>query len=219
MQLLKQVRDWRSYVTAPHQCDIWWSNRRSWSVLGEQRSWRETIEVLHDVIRREDWSELGECDRLRLLGLTSGEDLALLGRMRRIAFNTVFGANLGTIQTIVRNIAKAKDAAFPQLAFDAYEALRDVDGVGEGIATRLLTLARPDRFISLNNASRARLADFVDLAPTTLGKPKNYIRLLQRIYIQEWYREPIPRNAHERTISRMRAALLDCFVYDDQDSG
>ncbi len=134
MQLLKQVRDWRSYVTALHQCDIWWSNRRSWSVLGEQRSWRGTIEVLHDVIRREDWSELGECDRLRLLGLTSGEDLALLGRMRRIAFNTVFGANLGTIQTIVRNIAKAKDAAFPQLAFDAYEALRDVDGVGEGIA-------------------------------------------------------------------------------------
>ena len=219
MQLLERVQDWRSYVTAVHQCDGWWSNRRSWSVLGEQCSWRETVEVLHDVIRQEDWGELGEYDRLRLLGLTRGEDWALLGRMRRTALNTVFGASRETIQSTVLAVVAAEDDAFPRLAFESYEALRAVNGVGEGIATRLLTLARPDRFVSLNNASRGGLAAFVDLAPTTLGKPNNYGRLLATIYNQDWYSEPAPRNARERTISWMRTALLDCFVYDDQDSG
>ena len=209
MQLLEGVQGWRSYVTALHRSDGWWSNRRSWSVLGEQCSWRETVEVLHDVIRQEDWGELGEYDRRRLLGLTRGEDWALLGRMRPPALNTVFGANREAIQNIVHAVAAAKDDAFPQLAFESYEALWATNGVGEGIATRLLTLARPDRFVSLNRALRVGLANFSDLARTTLGKPKNYGRLLETIYNRDWYSEPAPRNARERTISWMRTALLD----------
>ena len=219
LQLLKGVNDWRSYVTALEQCDGWWSNRHSWSVLGDQGSWRETVEVLHDVIRHPDWRELNQHDRLRLLGLTPGEHWPLLGRMRRAALNTVFGAQREIIRDIVLAVVAADDDAFPQLAFDSYEALWGLDGVGPGIATRLLTLARPDRFVSLNNASKAGLADFFDLAPSTLGKPRNYARLLTAIYDQDWCRAPAPRNARERAISRIRTALLDCFVYDTQDAG
>jgi len=54
LQLLKGVRDWKSYVAALEQCDGWWSNRRSWSVLADQCSWRETVEVLHDVVSHQD---------------------------------------------------------------------------------------------------------------------------------------------------------------------
>ena len=50
LQLLEGVTDWQSYVAALEQCDGWWSNRHSWSVLGEQSSWRETAEILHDVV-------------------------------------------------------------------------------------------------------------------------------------------------------------------------
>ena len=219
MQLLEGVQDWGSYVTALHQCDGWWSNRRSWSVLGEQCSWRKTVEVLHDIIGQEDWGELGEYDRLRLLGLSHGECWALLGRMRRPALTTVFGANREEIQNIVHTVVAAEDDAFPQLAFESYEVLWAINGVGEGIATRLLTLARPDRFVSLNTGSRVGLANFAGLARTTLGQPKNYRRLLAAIYNRDWYSKPVPSNARERTISWMRTALLDCFVYDDQDSG
>ena len=79
LQLLEEVVDWRSYVAALEQCDGWWSNRHSWSVLGEQSSWRETAEVLHDVIAQPDWTELDQYDRLRLLGLIPGKDWALFG--------------------------------------------------------------------------------------------------------------------------------------------
>ena len=215
-QLLEGVVDWQSYVAALEQCDGWWSNRHPWSVLGEHGSWRETAEVLHDLVAQPDWNELDQYDRLRLLGLTPGEDWALYGRMRRAALNTVFGAELETIQDIVLGVVAAVDNAFPQLAFDSYRALRDIDGVGPGIATRLLTLARPDRFVSVNGASTDGLATFFGFAPSTLGNPSNYAHLLTAIYDQDWFRNPAPRNARERVISRMRAALLDSFVYDTE---
>lgn len=218
-QLLEGVQDWGSYVEALHQCDGWWRDRRPWSVLGDRCSWRETIKVLHEVIKWKDWDTLGDDDRRRLLGLTPRESWALLGRMRDTAKKTVFGAGRERIQEVVRAVISAADDAFPQLAFDSYEALRNVDGVGPGIATRLLTLARPDRFVSLNRASRVGLADFSGLAFSTLGTPQNYSRLLKAVYKQDWYRAPAPRNEDERTIFRMRTALLDCFVYDAQDSG
>lgn len=219
LQLLEGVEDWPSYVAALEQCDAWWSNRHSWSVLGDQGSWRETVEVLHDVISHPDWDELGEYDRLRLLGLTPGEDWALLGRMRRRALNTVFGPNREAIQNIVLDVVAADDDAFPQLAFESYAALRNVDGVGPGIASRLLTLARPDRFVSVNRASRIGLAGFFDFAPTTLHKPHNYAALLTAIYDQDWYWNPVPATARDHAIARIRTALLDSFVYDTESAG
>ena len=215
-ELLQGVRDWRSYVAALQQCDIWWSHRHSWTVLGEHSSWRETTAVLHDVIRCDDWGELGEYDRRRLLGAVRRDDWALLGRMRNTAVQTVFGSNRNAIQKTVQAVVEAADSAFPQLALESYEALLDIDGVGKGIATRLLTLARPDRFVSLNNASRKGLAAFSNLAPSTLGEPRNYSRLLANIYNRDWYARPNPRNALEQTISSMRAGLLDSFFYDKE---
>ena len=177
LQLLEGIGNWRSYIAALEQCDGWWSNRHSWSVLGEQCSWRETVEVLHDVVRHPDWGELDQYDRQRLLGLTRSEGWALLGRMRQTALNTVFGANRETIQNIVLAVVNADDVTFPQLAFESYQALRNVDGVGPGIATRLLTLARPDRFVSLNKASRAARRNLRTCAhhpgPTTELRPSS----------------------------------------------
>lgn len=219
IQLLEGVRDWKGYVSALNSCDRWWSDRRSWSVLGDRNSWRETVEVLYDVIGHEDWGELGEYDRRRLLGLERGEGWALLGPMRPTATKTVFGANRETIQGIVHVVADADDGAFPQLAFEAYGSLLKIEGVGPGIASRLLTLARPDRFVSLNGGSSENLADFFELKRTTLKKPENYRCLLESVYEQEWYREPAPSTAHEQSLYRMRTALLDCFVYDDESSG
>lgn len=215
MQLLNEVDDWRSYVAALDRCDRWWRERNSWSVLGERCSWSETIHVLHDVVKQENWRTLDDYDKKRLLGLTEEEgDWALLGAMRRSALNTVFGANCEKIQNAVRRVVTVKDESFLNVAITAYEELVHIEGVGPGIATRLLTLARPDHFVSLNNASNAGLADFFGLARSTLETPKNYGRLLEAIYNKTWFREPAPKDAREETICWMRAALLDCFVYD-----
>ena len=212
LQLLQNVSDWRSYVNALEQCDRWWQSHHSWSVLGETYSWSETIQVMHDVVKRKDWRAVSEYDRKRLLGCTGGkEGWALLGRMRAPAVGTVFGRDREKIKRIILRVTEFADSDFPDKAVKAYEQLLKFEGIGSGIATRLLTLAKPDRFVSLNNASRTGLAASFDLAPSTLDHPKNYGRLLEVIYSRDWYREPAPKS--ESTISWMRAALLDCFVY------
>ena len=139
--------------------------------------------------------------------------------MRPAALNTVFGADREAIQNIVLTVVAADEDAFPQLAFESYAALRDVVGVGPGIATRLLTLARPDRFVSLNDGSSAGLANFFNFAPTTLGETHNYAALLTAIYDQDWYWNPVPATAREHGIARIRTALLDSFVYDTKSAG
>ena len=218
MQLLEGVDDWESYVTALKQCNQWWKGQYEWSVLEEQYSWSETIQDLHSLVNRPNWRTLTDDDKKRLLGIRE-DSWALLGRMRPKALNTVFDHNCEEIQNAIRLIADAAESDFPRVAIEAYGALTDLDEIWSGIATRLLTLARPARFVSLNGKSKAGLAKSFGLAHSTLGKPRNYGCLLEKIYNQTWFREPAPKDAHEETICWMRAALLDCFVYNPGQRG
>ena len=215
VELLREVDDWRSFMAALEQCDRWWSNSCfGRSVLGELQSWSATIQNLHDIVVHRNWRALQHDDRQRMLGLVpDGEGWALLGRMRRPAMQTVFGGAIDTIQQTVQGAAYAPDSVFPDAAVRAFSKLTDVSGIGPGIATRLLTLARPDRFVSLNGASKNLLARSFGVAPNTLNQPRSYGRLLDRIYGKPWYHDPRPLDAREHTIRWMRAALLDCFVY------
>ena len=214
LEFLKKVDGWESYVRALRKCDWWWRRDHPYSVLGEPCSWYETIRILNDLVKQ-DWSTLSGYDKRRLLGLTNDEPhWGLLGSMRGPALKTVFGPNQNEIQNAVQAIIGADDAGFPNVGIKAYRTLTDVKGVGPGIATRLLALGRPDRFVPLNSASSKGLAKSFDLSPSTLGKPKNYGRLLQEIYRRKWFCAQRPSDAHDNAIWRMRVALLDCFVYE-----
>ena len=222
-RLLEEVDDWRSYVTALERCNRWWkrSSRKHypsspWSVLGMTESWSNTIRELHKVVKK-DWIELSDCNRRRLRGL-GGAQWALLGGLGRVREERLFGSNRKKIQKILHGMA-ANDAVSLDEAIVAYESLRDQrDGealVGEATATRLLALARPDRFVSLNDGSRNGLAAFFGLSPSTLGTTQKYGCLLEKIYNLPWIREPAPQSEREQLICGMRVALFDCFVYKD----
>ena len=218
MQLLEGVDDWESYVTALKQCNQWWKGQYEWSVLEKQYSWSETIQDLHSLVNRPNWRTFTDDDKKRLLGIRE-DSWALLGHMRPEALKTVFDHNCEEMQNAVRIIDDAADDDFPRVAIEAYEALTGLKRVGSGIATRLLTLARPARFVSLNGKSKAGLEKSFGLARSTRWKPRDYGYLLEKIYNQTWFREPAPKDAHEETICWMRAALLDCFVYDPGQRG
>lgn len=214
LELLQRVRDWGAYVRAIEDCHDWWRLRGCWSVLGDKTSWRNTVEVLHELIKHPEWSDLDQQDQRRLLGLSRSVGWQLLGKMRAPARGTVFYDERETIENTIREVVAADDDAFPDIGFKSYETLEDLDGVGQGIATRLLTLARPDRFVSVNTRSQFGLGAVYGLAPSTIGDPRNYARLLRAIYNEDWWQVSPPTNRHELRIYRMRAALLDSFVYD-----
>ena len=159
-------------------------------------------------------NELRKYDQKHLLGLT-GDGSGLLGSMRQPSFQTVFGNlhNLKQIQRSIRHILEAHDEDFPDVAIEEYKNITDIRDIGQGIATRLMALARPDRIVSLNRASEQYLANYFDLARTTLGKPENYHQLLSGLYDKDWFNAPEPDDPYDRSIWSMRAALIDCFVY------
>ncbi len=216
--------NWEVYSTKLRVSDTWWPATWDFSVLGERDSWYYAIKVLSNLIRR-DWSKLDDTDEKKLLGLPSndGDDKnwALLGTMASNgnAQKTVFGKNnRNRVEDIIRSVASANDAEvkFVDIAMKAYEGLYRIDDIGVGIASRLLTLARPDRFASVNGASSNYLGRLFNLprSASALGRVKNYKKLLLKIYEEEWMKAGSPDNSHERDIWSMRLALIDCFVYN-----
>ena len=209
--------DWDAYLKALQQQDQWFQRESNYSlsVLGQTRSYRQTIGVLREVIRR-DWDTLAERDQERLLGLTpEAQGWSLLGRMWHSARGTVFeNPNRRKIEAAVRTVVEAPDNDdFRSVVIAAYREMRLIPGVDRGVASRLLTLARPDRCVSVNGGSECGLAAAFGLKPTTLGETKNYKRLLGCLYKRDWFQAPEPEDPFEREIWSMRAALIDCFVY------
>lgn len=206
-------------------------------MLGERRSYLHTIVTGHNVVRlpEERWQNLTEreCFILRGEWTEEGEwglvgSLGAAGRVRRV-FNPKHMPDVGPTRTQIRAqidhvlATNVDDDALPENASAAVQALMEIHGVGPSSATRLLTLARPNLFVSVNGESAVGLA-------TLSGHPhpedvtrnsetlKTWVRdhyadLLRWVYEQPWFNAPEPDEPLERRMWNGRAALLDAFVY------
>ena len=218
LEYLDQARDWSGYVNALAQCHSWWEDRmRGWTVYNATCSWTHTIEQLMPIATMEYWSGLDRNEVRRLLGryddnLNSG----LLGTMRPMSINVFLKDNnvRQRLKDAVNEVVNAHPAEFPSVAVGAVKSIisKENEKMGIGMATRLLALARPDRMVSLNGASReglARIFPGVD----RLATPDDYGRFLERLYEEPWFDSAEPGAEFEKMLWSMRAALLDCFVY------
>lgn len=220
--------DWKSYVEALESNDKYWvraseesRNQGRWSILGEHDSWMETIQAGQMLVRRSNWGAFSNYERGALLGYSrEGKAWGLLGDMLGLSHNAVFGPNLEQIQTIVQGVINIQTSDVPAAVLEVYEQLDAIEGIGKGIATRLLTLARPDMFVSLNGGSINGLVGWSAIKKSDLekGEPKAYVDLLSMIYEQPWYLDPEPTSPQEEAIKAMRVALVDSFMYDPEKS-
>ena len=225
-ELLQGSGSWMEYIAALRQCDdLWRAEGSAWSVLATQYSYLHTITRGTPIARRDSWHGLTDQERTILLGLRDGVDgvWGLLGSLVGAGeVKGVFGRSqeaenkriLRRVRNAVGRVIHASDEDFPDVAVKALEQICAEKRFSYGVATRLLTLARPDKLVSVNKASRVGLATIFDLRPATLGNPRNYRKLLERIYSTPWYCGPPGRGGQERQIWSMRAALIDSFVYD-----
>ena len=210
--LLKQVTDWDSYFVAIQKCDIFWRKDRPVSVLDEQNSWCSTIRDLHELITHSDLTKFNDREKRRVFGRDT--ECPLLGPILNKPLDTVFGENVKCIQKILNEVADLDDSDFPDRAIDAYMKMHGFEGISTGIATRLLSLARPDRFVLVNDYSQERLAQYSGLpSAAALRDKSNYLKLLKFIYKQRWFHSDRPGDSFEASIWDMRVALLDCFVH------
>ena len=210
---------WVGYWQALQQCDAWWKRGpEDFSIFPPGQSWVGVIRKLRPSMKQ-DWSCFDALHQKRLLGCaaTDNDDWALLGNMLGFAIKPVFGnsANRRRIETTVKAVISAEDAVFLKTATSAYASLTALPGIGPARATRLLTLARPDRCVSLNSASEQALATYAASAPANLSDPNFYGKLLRRIYQQPWFSRPKSGfgSPIEEKAWSMRVALLDAFIY------
>ena len=166
------------------------------------------------------WSRLDAASQKRLKGAVRGTDSdwwGLMGRVRSSHMGAVL-EHQEQIQAALNRVVEARDVEFPDVAVDSMRELRTIRNVGYGTATLLLTLARPDRLLSLNGASGNGLGSLALENPpkslSTLGKPKYYRELLLWLYDQPWYADGPPKDEELVRIWKFRAALVDSFVYE-----
>ena len=187
-----------------------------WTVFGDYRSWMHTISVGRPVTRLRSWRNLELWQAEILVGRTPWGALGTLKGAGK-ACSMIMGdaaADRDARQDIRQHVRATTRAGIEVIgaAVQAVNAITKHPRVGVGVATRLLALARPDCYVSLNGASRGGLAACSGLAPTTIDK--RYDELLHWVHESNWYGAPQPSDSNENEIWDCRAALIDAFVYD-----
>ena len=220
---------WRDFVDGLHSRDAYCHyHRYGYDVLGATRSYRHTILTGREVARLsvERWQNLTSRDCYILRGLDTEEGgWGLLGTLKGAgkvarAFNPGRMPDVSPVRTQVREqIQQVLDAADNEIAEAAHSAVQAIraaiDGFGSAAATRLVTLARPDRLVSVNNESADGLGTLSQLPRTRDSLADKYDELLQWVYEQPWFNAHQPHDPLERMIWSCRVALLDAFVYKD----
>ena len=160
------------------------------------------------------WSDLDRDSQTQLKGGAPRTDSSwwgLMGRMDRRHWPAVLHHET-KIRSLLDRVVRANDSEFPDIAVSAMRELKGIEYVSYGTATLLLTLARPDRLLSLNSASKKGLSELSRKRPSTLGEPANYCKLLRWLYDQPWYAGPPPSEEDLVPVWDFRAALVDAFV-------
>ena len=188
-----------------------------WKVLGHQDgSYMKAIYRRQELLRGdESWSRLDQASLIQLKGgvrNTNSDWWGLLGRMRPSNWKAVRDHE-DEVRLILDKVVSADDSEFPDVAVAALQSLKRPN-LAYGTATLLLTIARPDRLLSLNGASAKAYGKISGKAYSTLGRPQNYRELLQWLYAQPWYTESAPAGGDLAQIWRFRAALVDAFAYE-----
>ena len=222
---LAPTAKWRDFVKGLHAHNelCHFRPRIYWDILSETNSYLHTIANGRKIAHLEDWTNLTEeeCDILR--GLDREEGVwGLLGALQILTYNARAlipgriseGARiLEEVHVQVQRVLDANDDQIPDVAQECVHEIMGISGFGPAAATRFLTLARPDRLVSVNGASSDGLGELFRLPRTAKALANNYTILLNRIYEQRWFYDPQPANPLEQKISDSRTALLDAFVY------
>ena len=229
---LADVTTWGQFVEGLRaRNDRCHHRRATWDILSETHSYLHTILAGRDVIRRNNWTNLTrrECYILRGEGQSAeGEGCwALLGGVRGVAdyvFNPARMPEVESVRNQVQDILSAIiDPSWEGRVGDVQRVLAAISDIrppgrgrlGPAAATRWLTLARPDRFVSVNDAARVLLGRNSGLLRGKITD--RYDEFLAWLWNRPWFHEidePQLADPLERDIWNCRAALVDAFAYD-----
>lgn len=230
--LQSKPQNWSDYLNLLRRADDYWlawtsgRARKPISVTGDTWSWSDTVRKGNIVVRKHSWAALSVLEQHVILGLSESDGAyGLLGSMSVAGTaKSLFQGKTAGNKKILEELRKSVQNVMQQRTSDdvikaacvALTSMRDHVGIGPGVSTRLLALARPDYCVSVNKASAKALGMLTNLpaSPSSLGTVDNYEKLLRRVVSQPWHKADAPASLEEKHLWSMRAALIDCFVYE-----
>ena len=208
---------WDEYVTCVHRVD------ELWRPFGSRVD--DLLEMLEEIppLLAHPLVDVSRVDRQALLGIWSEDypTAGWLGTMRGaghakhllVENDEPALATQRAVSKILQRIPGGDGLPPLERVRDAFEQLTALDYVGPAIASRYLTLLRPDACFSLNSASKDGFSTLLRLPAARLRTPAGYAEGLRRLWQAPWMSSPKPVDAFEAKLWQNRAALLDAFVY------
>ena len=214
-------RTFDHYVQALRECETMLRGE-NWEIFNPQRqSYLAAISGRRKLLLgRTSWSKLDPEAAKRLKGSFVRADSAwwgLMGQMNRGKTWPALCSRETEIRGILEKVRGAGNGEFPDIVVKEMKKLKGKH-VWHGTVTLLLTLARPDRLLSVNAKSAKALGELSEHLSgndaSVLQTPEGYGILLQWLYDQPWYKDGPPAGEDLKPIWRFRAALVDAFVYE-----
>lgn len=170
----------------------------------------EHEEILKIKGTKNPYAFLGKAERTRLCAYSNKRRLNDKERESRKFMHCL---KAFSAQNFGRNISKRLKETSQVL-----DEVLSFEGVGMTSASRFMTLSRPDLMVSYNSASERMLEAIAGLESAgnnKIKKKNNYIKLLEFIWRQSWYKnKPKSLDSIQERIWNNRAAMIDVLVYD-----
>jgi HKD family nuclease len=96
---------------------------------------------------------------------------------------------------------------------DVVKNLMSIHGIAIGVVSRILSVKRPDVFVSVNNGSKPSLSRL--LGNFSLNSSDHYLKLLELVWKTDWYQSDRPIITEQQLVWDNRAALLDSALYEE----
>jgi hypothetical protein len=182
-------------------------------------SYRGELEAVRDALERDgSFANLTGDDRWLVAGFRT-QSSGYIGNMdANPLFRALVQSGWPRIASIVDRLP-ARGPVAAKVERGVLEELVAISGIAMGVATRLLSVARPDRYFPVNAGSIPGLQKH--LGPThhesEARRVDTYFGLLEQVRGFRWYTSPKPdvrSLPEERFAWSARAALLDAVLFD-----
>ena len=87
-------------------------------------------------------------------------------------------------------------------------------GHGAAVASRLLAMRRPDQFVCLDSANRARLCGDFGITQNGMDYARYWEEIIERIRDAPWWNAKRPADRIQAAVWDGRVAMLDTIFYD-----
>lgn len=186
-------------------------------VLGKNDIWTRVLRDAEEVLKRKDWEQMcgrvlaGNYGPYKPFGTMQGN-----GTFCGVMVNSKDPEKRDRILKVLRRFQKldVSNLSAEQKAEEVCKYLTELETIEPlkiAIATRLLTLTRPDLAFSYNGSSSKNL-HLIGGIITDARTEENYKKLLIKFYSTEWYQSQEPKKGD--SIWKNRMALIDLLVYE-----